>query len=408
MASLSERARASSPGAERPRKPGMKEIKPLLQDRVRDLAEYLAPGGHYISGGRIYMAPNPTRSEKHGTSFCIWIRGVPGSWVEYDSGEKGDIYQLIEYCLSNINGPKESFAWARKWLGIDGALSPEDLQRRQEEAATARAARDREEAERRHKRIRQARAIWLSGGPLVRKSAAWSWLQAGRNLPIGRLQEWQAANLPAKKGFLGAVHVAPSQDYYWPPGDVMATKHPELAAMRPASGKSSHPAMLVALAPADGGRMAAVHRTFLSAQGYTKADVPLARMVLGAKQGCVAMIWPGETGLPTAMANKRLAKTPLLLAEGVEDAIGLACAIPEARVWAIIDAGNLMSLTYPACASEIVMFRDNDLPRPGEEQHPAARAVDNGLRRLAAFGPVRAASLENVKDVNALYQEADQ
>jgi putative DNA primase/helicase len=104
-----------------------------------------------------------------------------------------------------------------------------------------------------------------------------------------------------------------------------------------------HP-MMVAAVVRDG-RMVAVHRTFLRADGRGKSDLDPNKMTLGACKG---------GAVPLAAAGPILA-----VAEGIETALSfmLATAVPT---WAALSAGGIRNLVLPEIVREVVIAADPD------------------------------------------------
>lgn len=316
------------------------EIKPLLQGRAESLARVLAPGGVVRSG--VYSARNPARHDRHAGSFVVWLRGAPGAWKDYATGEQGDVIDLICHCKKLTRG--EALAWAGDWLGIAG-LSP---QKRKEFATRAGLAAERqraEEGDRLARNRRGALAMFLECGK-IEGTAAETYL-AGRGIALPDLRRQ-----PRALRFHADL-----------------THHP--------SG-TSWPA-LVAAVTGPGGEFYAVHRTWLApgrpGGTWTKAPVEPARMAWPAYGGGAIRLARGKHGLTPEQAAREKVTGPLVLAEGIEDGLSVAIALPDYRVWAAVSLSNLARINAPACASEIIVFADNDWGKR-QAQAQLARAVD--------------------------------
>lgn len=118
---------------------------------------------------------------------------------------------------------------------------------------------------------------------------------------------------------------------YWHDGEVIGT----------------YAAMVVPLVAPDG-RMVALHRTWLHADGR-KADVPAVRKLSGAAGPLAGASIPMFTPV----------KGSLGIAEGVETALGAWCASSVPTV-AAYSAGNLAAWQWPAGVQRIVIFADHD------------------------------------------------
>jgi hypothetical protein len=104
-----------------------------------------------------------------------------------------------------------------------------------------------------------------------------------------------------------------------------------------------HPMMVAAVARH--GRIVAVHRTFLRADGRGKSDLDPNKMTLGACRG---------GAVPLAPAGPMLA-----VAEGIETALSFmqATAVPT---WAALSAGGIRNLILPEIVREVVIAADPD------------------------------------------------
>lgn len=102
------------------------------------------------------------------------------------------------------------------------------------------------------------------------------------------------------------------------------------------------PAMLAALTN-DAGRVVAVQRTWLKADGSGKAEVDSAKMTVGPMgAAAVRLAVPGDM---------------LGLAEGVETALSAKC-IYSIPVWATLSASRLCRVNIPGVVRSLVIFAD--------------------------------------------------
>ena len=111
-----------------------------------------------------------------------------------------------------------------------------------------------------------------------------------------------------------------------------------------------YPAMVAAV---QGAGAAAVHRTYLRADGSGKADIEPDKLMLGA----------------TAGGAVRLADGPsrLVVAEGIESGLSLLCGLLDApaTVWAGLSTSGLRGLRLPLQPSRLTIACDGD--KPGRE-----------------------------------------
>ncbi|WP_321363163.1 toprim domain-containing protein [uncultured Celeribacter sp.] len=105
------------------------------------------------------------------------------------------------------------------------------------------------------------------------------------------------------------------------------------------------PAML---ARVDGGQGFAVHRTYLAPDGSRKADVTPDKAMLGSVKG-------GAVRLTEA-------KGPLVMAEGIETALSLACGLlrTPATIWAALSASGIRGVSLPAKPRRLTIATDSD------------------------------------------------
>lgn len=376
---------------------GISEVKPILQSRARELARHLIPDG--TAKGDIWQARSPRRSDGARTSFCIWIDNTDraGGFKDFVTGEAGDVFGLLEYCLSNVSGPKDALAWAKAWLGMDGPMDKARIERVRAEASSKAADREKADEEERARKRKFARAVWLAGGDLKPGTPAWTYLSDARRIPMAKL--WAIRPINSLKS-------AREIKYHWPQleeGDSAGGEDQAyFRAQRPRSGVSGHPGLLATMSPVNGGKNAGLHRTFLREDGLGKADVPTPKRMMGQITGCAIKLWRGETGLSPSAANKQGRTSPLIVCEGIEDALSIASVAPQYRVWATGSLAGLASLPFPDCASDLIIFADNDWA--GSQ---AAQQLDKAVTRLSRLGPTRVARIEGHKDANAALMNGD-
>jgi hypothetical protein len=110
----------------------------------------------------------------------------------------------------------------------------------------------------------------------------------------------------------------------------------------PSDPERRHP-MMVAAVLRDG-RIVAVHRTFLRADGQDKADLDPAKMTLGPCRGAA---------VPLAAPGPALAVT-----EGIET--GLSVQATGLATWAALSAAGIRNLILPEIAREVIIAADPD------------------------------------------------
>jgi len=105
------------------------------------------------------------------------------------------------------------------------------------------------------------------------------------------------------------------------------------------------PAMVAAIEGAD---RAAVHRTYLRADGGGKAEVEPTKMMLGAALGGAVRLAAGPDGLAVA--------------EGIETALSLACGLLRGRpaIWAALSTSGMAGLALPRDPGRLTIATDGD------------------------------------------------
>lgn len=141
--------------------------------------------------------------------------------------------------------------------------------------------------------------------------------------------------------------------------------HPQLTYWEDGD-RGSWPAMLAPLVAPDG-RMLALHRTYLTADGR-KAPVPTVKKLTGA-----AGLLTGAC-IPLHEPDKGI----IGVAEGIEtaQAAHLASGLPTVAAYC---AANLAAYAWPACVRRIVVFADADPVGAAAAQSLKVRALRAGL-----------------------------
>ena len=105
------------------------------------------------------------------------------------------------------------------------------------------------------------------------------------------------------------------------------------------------PALVARIDKAEG---FAVHRTYLRADGTGKADAEPAKAMLGAVQGGAVRLTDGPG--------------PLVVAEGIETALSLACGLlrAPAMIWAALSTSGIRGLRLPDLPGRLTIAPDGD------------------------------------------------
>lgn len=121
---------------------------------------------------------------------------------------------------------------------------------------------------------------------------------------------------------------------------------------------------LVALV--EGSETTAIHRTWISEDGASKAAVYPAKAMLGSVTGGAVRLVDGADGVAVA--------------EGIETALSLACGIlsKPIKIWSALSAHGLQQLCLPTKASRLIVATDGDPAGRGAGQVLAERATALG------------------------------
>lgn len=385
------------------RGPPISEIKARAVGMMLTLAAELAPDQGRVDGHR-YWACNPTRQDRKPNSFCIDVKGATaGRWIDWaagataSAGEGGDVIDLVAYVRTGgVNfKSKEARGEAIKWLAQRVGLgSGEKIPRQVWVDRKAQAERDMKLAAQRAQRdldsrAERARAWWLRNGKPCPGTPTERYLVNTRGIPMAALKKWP-----------GAIRHLP--EYVDRHGEVIA------------------PSMFCAMtAPAkDGGaEIRAVHRTFLTEDGRKDplcADAP--RKMWGDPNGAAIRLSKGGSRLTPEEAGAKGERKILMIAEAAEKGLPACLVWPDRRVWAAGTVGNMLAIAklhgWPACASEIVLIRDND-PAVLEngKAHPAHVAFEKAVQAwvdVSGGRPVSVLEPIGAKDFDELWRQAGQ
>lgn len=317
----------------------IKTIVDLLTQRIESVAAEILPRGH--REGHDWVEASTSKGGL-GDSLRVCISGArAGTWAHFaNNNKKGDPLELVSYVL--FDGDKrKAIAWAKSYLGLDGADPARIKQARLKAAAVRKNA---QEEERKHREATQkyVKALWLRAEADIVNTAVDYYLR-GRGIDIRHL-----AHFPRALRFARDL------------------KHK--------SGEH-FPAMVAAIVN-NSGEQVAVHRTYLKhAEDFrvVKADLgESAKMVLGSYAGGYIPISRGASGksLKDAPAGDRV-----ILCEGIEDGLTLALAQPRARVLVTISVNNMRNIILPETVRTVVVAADNDAAGSA-----AANALDEAVQ----------------------------
>lgn len=154
-----------------------------------------------------------------------------------------------------------------------------------------------------------------------------------------------------------------------PPGDLPALRFHPACYHRPTGGGPTRrlPAMVAAITDLDG-QLTGVHRTWLALGGAGKADLDTPRRAMGALLG---------HGVRFGQACDLLAA-----GEGIETVLSLRMALPRMPVLAALSAGHLSAILFPAGLRRLYVLRDRDPAGEGARGRLRARAASAGIEAL--------------------------
>ena len=350
------------------------DIRQRLQ---RDLAAVLMrlglrDDGH--GGPRLMLPLNPTRRDRRPGSFVIWLTGdAAGGWKDYASGEQGDVLDLVAY-IKGFTGRIDAYWWALDHLRLDRqghAVTP----RRRADIDAERARREREA---KAAEARQAGADKLRSAALFRRwlelppiagTPAETYLREARGLDMARLRQ--------------------------PPGALRWCG--EVEWIDPETGEVTVWRNLMVAAMTRDKKVVGLHRTVLRPDGSGKADVERPKTMIGPVRGAAIRLSAGVSGLSPAKAAAAGRCDPLAIGEGIETSLSVACAKPDWRVWAAGSLSLMGLVDWPACASAVVLLRDNDW-KP--EAQSAFKRVEAHWLRQAQGRPLQVANSAVGSDFN--------
>ena len=312
----------------------IRDIAGMLAARAEELCSEVLPSGK--RDGPDWRCGDVRGNA--GQSLCICIKGDrAGRWLDFDTDERGDLLHLIAASRGISLG--EAVTWGKEWLGITDT-----------EPASARSYMDR-----RARRV----AAPPNDDQQVRKDAA--------------LRLWRAAK-PAL-GSLVETYLVNRGITINPPASLRF--HPGL---RHAPTSLIFPTM-VAGVQAPTGEVAGVHRTFLGADGRSKAQVTNPRMSLGRLAGGAVRLGPvGEH---------------VAIAEGIENALSAMQAMPGLVAWAALSTTGMKAVVLPPQVRKVLILADADPPGEEAAQTLADRLVREG-RVVSIAHPANGADFNDV------------
>jgi len=377
------------------------EIKLALQARIADLCRQLLPEGRMEGGQWVCHNPQYAVNARADRTFKVRISGgVAGAWIDWRSGDKGDVIGLIAFC--NRSNMGDAMKWARDWLGIS-RMDAATRSRLQRDAATMRQRAEDDDARMRADKIKAGQALFNAARPgnllpTPNTDGPWHGPEAlainyfsARGCPLQDIPDlaysnfrfseatewWKGAKWEKRQGQGGQPYMAKVE-----PGPCFPAIH---SAMRNRSGA-----------------LTACHVTWLDPIRPVKAGVTKPKLMRGIAQGAVIELATGPEGVAFWQAE---AAHPLVIGEGLETVASIGVAIDgKARLWA---AGSLSGIANAPvdldCIGSIIFARDNN---DGNAQ--AQRQFNAALEWLEASGrPVTVIASHVGDDFNDLAQGED-
>lgn len=361
------------------------EIKQGLKDRIDALCRKLLPDGR--RQGRLWVAHNPvTMDHAQSPEFKVALNRDIGAWIDWRTGEKGDVIRLVEYCAAGGDF-RAAMDWARDFLGMRH-MNPADRQRMAVRAEEARKDAERRDAENKLKRMQSAEKLWNTGFADGAMSTAEAFARryfAARAIALETIPNRDLSTMR----FAEAAEYWPRAQYRHVDGRQRKTQDGPL-----------YPAVLSAMRLPTG-QIAAVHMTFLDPLGPRKlptAKDENAKLMRGEAKGAVIRISHGPEGEPPETARE---PHPLIIGEGIETTASVAREAPEARAWAAGSLSNMANApVWLPCISSIVLLKDHFKSKTTEKQW------DQVLEAMAKSGkPVVEIDSHIGNDFNDLMQE---
>jgi hypothetical protein len=277
-----------------------------------------------------------------GSSMAVSLDGPrQGRWCDFATAEKGDALDLV--AATRYAGDKrQAFDWARDWLRLPQKTVHEPRSRAQRGSIEG-AVESEERAASRYQR--SIERCWNEARKLARGDPVDRYLRA-RDIDL-RLVERAPRALRCHQALWNS------------------------------ESQRSWPAMVAAITAPDG-RLLAVHRTWLSAEG-TKAPIAEPKRTLGSYRGGAIKLWRGANR-ERAWHEMAQGET-VLIGEGIEDVLTAVTHWPKWRAIAAVSLSAMLTTTLPEMVGTIVVLGQND--------HPEARAAElfrRVLRKWQAEG----------------------
>lgn len=255
-------------------------------------------------------------------------RGAAGKWTDAQSGDHGDLLDLIASACGH-HGLGETLAEARRFLSLPDASLPSPGPQRHLPARSAAPAPSSE----------RARRLWAASRPLSADPVATYLRERGlRSVALG-----------------AAVRYHPN--CFYRPSD------------RDGAGTDlAWPAMVAAVTDI-GGRVTGVQRTWLARDGRGKAPVATPRRAMGMLLGNGIRF--GDAGAVMAAG------------EGIETMLSLRKVLPTMPMIAALSAAHLAALLFPPVLRRLYVACDADAAGHAAFRRLAERGAQAGIAVVA-------------------------
>ena len=318
-----------------------------MPDTISDLASRLAENAeavcrHYLSNGRraggYWLAGDVQNSP--GRSLYVRLRGprsgrgAAGKWTDAQTGEHGDLLDLIG-AVQGSRSIGDTLDEARRFLGL---VRSRPEQPSPPQAGTPEAA----------------RRLFAMAKPIV-GTIAEAYLRE-RGIV-------DSSETPA-------LRFHPHCFYRAEPGST--------AIGDTGSVREAWPALVAAVTDGEG-TLTGVQRTWLDPSGRTKAPVTTPRRAMGHLLGH-AVRFSGLCDGMAGAAGSGAAKLDVMAAgEGIETVLSLRSVLPTLPMAAALSAGHLASLLPPAGLRRMYIVRDNDRAGHWAAERLATRMQEAGI-----------------------------
>lgn len=361
----------------------LREIKQFLQDRIESVCRALLPDGR--REGRLWVSNNPiTNDHRHTPALKVALDRDCGAWIDYRSGDKGDVLQLVAYCnrlhRSDVKGALE---WSRDFLGIR-RMSQADRNKMRKRANEQAKLQQKRADDLRLRKLRRVPEIFERALPLSDAGAlqdhALAYFKA-RGISLDKIQNVDFTSFRAKP------------DVEWWRG--AEWRIDDQGRRQKMKNGPRFPAILSAMR-APSGAITAVHHTFLDPLRPAKAPVDVPKLMFGEAKGSMIWLTSGPEGRSPLLAQE---SHPLALFEGVETGLFAAQSI-EARCWAVGSLSNFANAPINQAFVEWVFLgRDNNDGNPR-----AQKQLQAALDTLDTMGkPIIVANSHVGDDFNDLH-----